>query len=122
MEEYSKIKAQVDRCKEEFAQGVLTEASLNGILQALEEHPPRQRLLFLRVEGWTINSGVIGMLMLDNGEMSEGPLRPEDWPYKNVIDAIQDGWRVIKFPELALWIDETRTYEVGGEFVLEKWR
>ena len=122
MEEYSKIKAQVTRCLEEFAQGILTEASLNGILEAIEETPPRQQLLFLRVEGWTINSGVIGMLMLDNGEMSEGPLRPEDWPYKNVIDAIQDGWRVIKFPELALWIDETRTYEVGGEFVLEKWR
>ena len=122
MEDYSKIKAQVRRCLEEFAQGVLTEASLNGILEAIEETPPRQQLLFLRVEGWTINSGVIGMLMLDNGEMSEGPLRPEDWPYKNVIDAIQDGWRVIKCPELALWIDETRTYEVGGEFVLEKWR
>jgi hypothetical protein len=122
MEEYSKIKAQVDRCLEEFAQGVLTEDSLHGILEAIEKSPPRQQLLFLRVEGWTINSGVIGMLMLDNGEINEGPLHPEDWPYKNVIDAIQDGWRVIKFPELALWIDETRTYEVGGEFVLEKWR
>jgi hypothetical protein len=122
MDEYSKIKAQVERCLEEFMRGDLTQASLNGILEAMDETPPRQQLLFLRVEGWTIHSGVIGMLMLDNGEINEGPLNPEDWPYKTVIDAIQDGWRVIKFPELALWVDETRTYEVGGEFVLEKWR
>ena len=45
----------------------------------------------------------------------------EDLGVPEVIDAIQDGWRVIKFPELALWADENRTYEVGGEFVLEKW-
>ena len=122
MDEYSKIKAQVERCLEEFMRGDLTQASLNGILEAMDETPPRQQLLFLRVEGWTIHSGVIGMLMLDNGEINEGPLNPEDWPYKTVIDAIQDGWRVIKFPELALWVDETRTYEVGGEFGLEKWR
>jgi hypothetical protein len=122
MDEYSKIKAQVERCLEEFMRGDLTQASLHGILEAMDETPPRQQLLFLRVEGWTIHSGVIGMLMLDNGEINEGPLNPEDWPYKTVIDAIQDGWRVIKFPELALWVDETRTYEVGGEFVLEKWR
>jgi hypothetical protein len=97
MDEYSKIKAQVERCLEEFMRGDLTQASLHGILEAMDETPPRQQLLFLRVEGWTIHSGVIGMLMLDNGEINEGPLNPEDWPYKTVIDAIQDGWRVIKF-------------------------
>ena len=122
MSEYDKIRQQVERCLEEFARGKLTRMDLRGILETLDETPPRQQLLFLRVQGSTIDSGVVGMMMLENGEINEGPLDPEDWPYKTVIDAIQDGWRVIKFPELALWLDETRTYEVGGEFVLEKWR
>lgn len=122
MSEYNKIRQQVERCLEEFARGKLTGISLRAILEALDETPPRQQLLFLRVQGSTIDSGVVGMMMLENGEINEGPSDPEDWPYKTVIDAIQDGWRVIKFPELALWLDETRTYEVGGEFVLEKWR
>ena len=122
MAEDSVIRRQVERCLEEFARGKLTEASLRAILNTLDETRTRQQLLFLRVEGWTITSGVVGMMMLENGEIDEGPLNPEDWQYKTVIDAIQDGWRVIKFPELALWVDETRTYEVGGEFVLEKYR
>jgi hypothetical protein len=32
-----------------------------------------------------------------------------------------DGWRIIKFPEMALLLDEKRTYGFGWEFVLEKW-
>ena len=106
---------------EEFSAGKLTQASLRAILEELDETGPRQQLLFLPVDGLTIVSGVIGMMRLENGEIDQGPLDPAQWPYATVIDAIQDGWRVIKFPELALWADETRTYEVGGEFVLEKW-
>jgi len=116
-----KIRRHVERCLEEFSAGRLTEAGLRGVLDALDATPPRQQLLFLRVDGLTISSSVVGMMMLKNGEIDQGPLDPEEWPHKTVIDAIQNGWRVIKFPELALWVDETRTYEVGGEFVLEKW-
>ena len=122
MADYDRIRERVERCLEELAQGRPVEASLQGILEALDETAPRQQLLFLRVSGLTISAEVVGMLILEDGETNEGPLDPEDWPYKTVIHAIQGGWRVIKFPELALWMDETRTYEVGGEFVLERWR
>jgi len=116
-----KIRRQLERCLEEFSEGRLEEASLRAILETLDGAEPRQRLLFLRVEGWTIGSAAVGMMMLEGREIREGPPDPEEWPYKTVIDAIEDGWRIIKFPELALRVDETRTYEVGGEFVLEKW-
>ena len=116
-----KIRQQVERCLEELSAGKLTEPSLRAILEAIDYARPRQQLLFLRVDGWTIDSSVIGLMRLDNGEIDQGPSDPEEWPYRTVIDAIQDGWRVIKFPELALWMDETRTHEVGSEFVLEKW-
>lgn len=117
-----RIRQQVERCLEEFSQGKLTAASLRSILQALEQsdQSPLQQLLFLRANGCTINSDVVSMMIMENGQITEGPADPEAWPYYTVIDAIQDGWRVIKFPELALWTDETRTYEVGCEFVLEK--
>ena len=121
MDKNNKIRRQVGRCLQELSQGTLTEAGLRAILDTLDEVPPRQQLLFLRVNGSTINASVIGMLMLENDEITEGPLDPEEWPYETVIDAIQNGWRVIKFPELALWVDERLTYEAGSEFVLEKW-
>ena len=38
-----------------------------------------------------------------------------------VIDAIRDGWRVISFPNMALSLDENRTYGLGFEFILERW-
>ena len=55
-----------------------------------------------------------------NGEILDPPDNPEDWPYATVSDAIRDGWRVVKFPELALLLDEDKTYGLGCEFILEK--
>ena len=121
MSVYMRIKRQVDRCLDELARGELRADGLHAILDAVEDASARQDLLFLRTSASTVNSEVVGMLLLQDGELDEGPPDAEDWPYQTVIDAIQDGWRVIKFPELALWADETRTYEVGGEFVLERW-
>jgi len=118
---YLRVKQKVDRCLDEFSRGELTAEALHAILEAVDDQTARQDLLFLRASTSTVNSEVVGMLLLEDGELNEGPSDPEDWPYQTVIDAIQDGWRVIKFPELALWVDENRTYEVGGEFVLEKW-
>ena len=44
----------------------------------------------------------------------------KDWPYQSVLEAIRDGWRVVQFPNLALLMDESRTYGLGCEFILEK--
>ena len=49
-----------------------------------------------------------------------GRRTPRDWPYKTVLDAVRDGWRIIKFPELALMLDEKRSYGLGCDFVLER--
>ena len=82
----------------------------------------RQDLLFLQADKNSITSPVLGMRILEDGELSDGPEEPEDWPYKTVLDAIKDGWRVIKFPELALMLDQERTYGIGCDFILEKMR
>ena len=50
----------------------------------------------------------------------DGPADPEEWPYRTVVEAIRDGWRVIQFPNLALLLDEKRSYGLGCEFILER--
>jgi hypothetical protein len=61
------------------------------------------------------------MALVQNGRIVEVPDDPNDWPYKTPLEAIRDGWRVIQFPNLALMMDETRTYGMGCEFILERW-
>ena len=40
--------------------------------------------------------------------------------FQAMLDAIRDGWRVIKFTEMALMLDESRTYGLGFDFILER--
>ena len=78
----------------------------------------RQDLLYLQAAATGLDSPVHGVLLVENGEIVE----PEEsrWPYRTVLDAIRDGWRVIQFPNLALMMDESRTYGLGCEFILER--
>jgi hypothetical protein len=46
------------------------------------------------------------MRIIEKGEISDGSEDPDNWPYQTVLEAIRDGWSVIKFPELALGMDE----------------
>jgi hypothetical protein len=79
-----------------------------------------QDILFLNADANSLTSELIAMKILENGEISDGPDDADDWPYQCVLDAIKDGWHVIKFPELALTMDETRTYGFGFEFILTR--
>ena len=118
-----KIKQQVERCIAELRAGELAKASLQGILTALDEQTSqRQELLYLQANTTSVTADVVGMLLVQDGEVSEGPADPDKWPYPTVLAAMQDGWRVIQFPNLALMMDESRTYGLGYEFILEKWR
>ncbi|MGE4602782.1 MAG: hypothetical protein AAEJ65_07745 [Planctomycetota bacterium] len=79
-----------------------------------------QDLLYLQTKGTSLDSAVVGMTLVQDGQIPDGPEDPDDWPYQSVLEAIRDGWRVIQFPNLALLMDESRTYGLGCEFILEK--
>ena len=79
-------------------------------------------MLYLQASTTSVTGDVVGMLLVQDGEVSEGPADPDEWPYPTVLAAMQDGWRIIQFPDLALSLDESRTYGLGYEFILEKWR
>jgi len=124
-------KDRIEQCVEDFRQSNLTEDSLRLTLEQLADGEPKhQDLLYLQVNNdypgphpyGARTDSVVGMMIMENGDVSEGPADPDDWPYKSIKDALDDGWRIIKFPEMALLMDESRTYGLGSEFILEKWR
>ncbi len=79
-----------------------------------------QDILYLHASSNSPTSKVLAMRIIEKGEISDGPENPDNWPYQTVLEAIRDGWSVIKFPELALSMDESRTYGLGFEFILER--
>ena len=106
---------------EELKRGELTEASLHtGLAEFNHIEPQRQDLLYLQTSRTSLTSGVHGILLVENGQISEIPSNPDDWPYQSVLEAIRGGWHVIQFPNMALLMDESRTYGLGCEFILEK--
>ena len=106
-------------------QGTLTETNLRkGITDIVEvDNPKRQDVLYLQAVTTSPGAAVVGMLLIEDGELHEGPPNPEDWPYQTVIEAVRDGWRIISFPNMALLaVDEKEFYGLGAEFILERWR
>ena len=116
------IARQVDRCIQELRRNELSEESLRRIGElAAQLGEGRQDLLYLQAAQTLVTSQVIGMSMFVDGEFADGPDDADDWPYQTVAEALADGWRIIKFPEMAILLDEKRTYGLGCEFILEKW-
>ena len=117
------IAAKLNQAMAGLRAGTLQESTLAAIRdEVAAASPARQDLLYLQASGTDLNSEVIGMRIVLDGVVSDGPDDPGDWPYQTVLEAIRDGWRIIDFPNLALLLDESRTYAYGAEFVLEKIR
>ena len=122
MTERIRIKQQIERCREKLRRGELTEQGLSEVIEAIDSAPPKcQDLLYLQAGSTSLESRLLGLALIENGRVVELPDDPNDWPYKTPLEAIRDGWRVIQFPNLALMMDETRTYGLGCEFILERW-
>jgi hypothetical protein len=115
--------AQITQWIEKLKKGELTEADLQQALDRAKEDTnssTNQRILYLQTHTTDIEGPVIGMSIVEEGEVHEGPADPDDWPYQTVLDALNDGWRVIKFPELSLAYLEPDYGAMKWEFVLEK--
>src|SRR5712692_2305295 len=105
------IKQQIEACIAQLRRGELTEQELRQVIEAIDAAPPQcQDLLYLQAGSTSLASGALGMALVQNGRIVDVPDNPNDWPYKTPLEALRDGWRVIQFPNLALMMDETRTY------------
>ena len=117
-------KQQIQEWLDKLRAGTLVEADLQQALVRLDEasddDSPQQRLLYLNTGNTGVDSQVLGMALVENGEILEGPDDVDEWPYNSVLEAMEDGWRIIKFPEMALLLQEDKTFGLGCEFILEK--
>ena len=119
------LKQQLEQCLSKFRASKLTEQDLQQALECvnspMQAEMNCQRLLYLQAENTLVTSRVEGMLIVDGDGAHHGPNNPEEWPYQTVHEAMRDGWRVIKFPEMALMMaDDDKTYGLGCDFILEK--
>ena len=119
-----RVRQQLEHCLEKFRAGQLREADLQQVVDTLRHHDTRatpQRLLYLQAASTAVTAQVCGMSLFDAEGQHDGPDDPDDWPYQSVLEAMLDGWRIIKFPETALIMaGEEEAYGLGCEFILEK--
>ena len=119
-------KQQIQGWLDKLRAGTLVEADLQQALDRLSDgtsdgdSPKQQRLLYLNTGNTGVDSQVLGMALVEDGQILEGPDDVNDWPYNSVLEAMDDGWRAIKFPEMALLLQEDKTFGLGCEFILEK--
>ena len=105
--------------------GTLTEAQLRQKIAAIatETDKRRQDILYLQVGTTSPASQVIGMTYIEAGVLKEASSNPDEWQYQTALDAVQDGWRIISFPNMALLaMSDEEAYGLGFEFILERWR
>ena len=105
--------------------GTLTVEQLRQDIEDMlaQDGEKRQDILYLQTSGSSPARPVIGMMLIEDGQCSDGPPDPNDWPYQTVLDAVRDGWRIISFPNMALLaVSESEPHGLGFEFILERWR
>lgn len=115
------LKQRAEQCLARFRAGALTEADLQALLESVEK-PPRQSLLYLQAPNSHPYARVLGISIYEEGEDTEGVDEKGEFLYGSIKEALDDGWRIIKFPEMTLAMDDAQNYGLGYEFILERWR
>ena len=118
------VRSQLHECLDLLKRGQLTEQKLQSVLDSLPAtaKAKRQDILYIQARGNSLDSQVLGMLLVKGGKIDPGSPDPNQWPYQNVLAAMDDGWRVISFPNMAIMMDDSTTFGLGCEFILEKWQ
>jgi len=118
------VKEQLEIMLEKFKEGHLAETDIESALLLADdtEVSPRQSLLYLQVPTTHPYAAVIGISIFEEGIDMDGLDKNGDFLYTSIKNALDDGWRIIKFPEMSLAMNEQDTYGLGYEFVLERWR
>ena len=115
----SAIKEWLDNCVEKLNAGELTEADLRRVTTALNSE--KQLLLYLYSKSTNLRSPLGAWALYDATAPDEPVLPSQDAPYASVLDAVNDGWRIVQFPrpELYNFTDVDNAY-LTYEFILEK--
>lgn len=123
------LTAQLRRISARFRDGELTREDIDAAIALVENgvakpgaNDGRQSLLYLQAPTTNPHSAVVGISIYEDGADSDGLDENGEFRYRSIKEALDDGWRIIKFPEASLAMREQDTYGLGYEFVLERWR
>ena len=108
----------------DLKKGELTEQGLRGGIAAIAAaNGARQDLLYLHARSTSVSTELLGMSLVEGGKEVVLSSDPEEWPYKSVLDAINQGWRVISFPDQSLLtMSDEEFHGLGFLFILERWK
>ena len=115
----STVEEWLDNCIEKLNAGELTEVDLRRIMTALDSE--KQLLLYLYSKSTNLRSPLGAWALYDATAPDEPVLPSQEAPYASVLDAVNDGWRIVQFPrpELYNFTDVDNAY-LTYEFILEK--
>ena len=108
-------------CRRKFESGELQEKDFDDLLMHAEGEG-QQSLLYIYARSNNPRSEAIGISILEEGKDPEGVDEEGDFLYGSPFEAMQDGWRIVKFPEMTLAMQDQNTYGLGYEFILERVR
>lgn len=118
------MKKQLENILERFRNGVLTEDDIQVAIEVADpaDVMPKQSLLYIQAAATHPHSAVMGISIYEDDKDPEGVDKDGNLLYRSIKEALGDGWRIIKFPEMALAMNEQHNYGLGYEFILERWR
>ena len=113
------VKGWLDKSRKKLQVGDFAEADFQRLEVLLTA--PRQMVLYLYSKSTNMRSAIASWALYDPTVSYEPTLPSQDTPYDSVIEAVNDGWRIVQFPraELYQFSDIDNTY-LGYEFILEK--
>ena len=113
------VKHWLAESRKKLQAGNFTETDLQQLETLLTA--PRQMVLYLYSKSTNMRSAIASWALYDPTVPYEPTLPSQDVPYDSVIEAVNDGWRIVQFPraELYQFSDIDNSY-LGYEFILEK--
>jgi len=112
---------QINDCIEKLKSGQLVEDDLRALLTSVDQrHRRKQSLLYIQTSSTRPEGEVVGMSIFEDGKDPDGIDTDGNFLYQTLEQAMDDGWRIIKFPEMVLAMDEQHNYGLGYEFILER--
>ncbi len=115
------VRRHAEECLAKYRAGTLQENDLKELAESAAR-PARQGLLYIQAPSTHPHASVVGMSIFEDGKDQDGVDENGNFLYSSIHDALKDGWRIIKFPEMSMAMDDQNTYALGYEFILERYR
>ena len=95
------VKQWIDASHAKVGVGDFTEADFQRLEAILTK--PKQMVLYLYSKSTNMRSPIASWALYDPTKPNEPTLPSQEAPYASVIEAVQDGWRIVQFPRPELY-------------------